>query len=92
AGCGVDAAPYFRVFNPARQAERFDPAGRYIRTWLPELATADNRILINGRHAADNGIDYPPPMLDLQKTRKQALERWELIKRNPKNPASNKSV
>mgnify|MGYP002712939544 CR=1 FL=1 len=92
AGCGVDAAPYFRVFNPARQAERFDPAGRYIRTWLPELATADNRILMNGRHAADNGIDYPPPMLDLQKTRKQALERWELIKRNPKNPASNKSV
>ncbi|WP_260843151.1 cryptochrome/photolyase family protein [Sedimenticola selenatireducens] len=87
AGCGVDAAPYFRVFNPARQAERFDPAGRYIKTWLPEFSSADSHELINGRQPANNRLSYPLPMLDLQKTRKQTLERWQRIKTMPKPPA-----
>ncbi len=38
AGCGADAAPFFRIFNPVRQSERFDPRGDYLRRWLPELA------------------------------------------------------
>ncbi|MCW8944881.1 MAG: DNA photolyase family protein [Sedimenticola sp.] len=87
AGCGVDAAPYFRVFNPARQAERFDPAGRYIKTWLPEFSSADSHELINGRQLTNNGLNYPLPIVDLQKTRKQALERWQQIKTMPKHPA-----
>uniref|UniRef100_UPI003D0FB99B FAD-binding domain-containing protein n=1 Tax=Sedimenticola sp. TaxID=1940285 RepID=UPI003D0FB99B len=81
AGCGVDAAPYFRVFNPARQADRFDPSGRYIKRWVPELAAADKRILHNGRLSIDGGLNYPLPMVDLNQSRKQALLRWEQIKR-----------
>ncbi|WP_428623792.1 cryptochrome/photolyase family protein [Sedimenticola sp.] len=80
-GCGVDAAPYFRVFNPARQADRFDPSGRYIKRWVPELAAADKRILHNGRLSIDGGLNYPLPMVDLNQSRKQALLRWEQIKR-----------
>lgn len=80
AGCGVDAAPYFRVFNPARQAERFD-AGCYIRRWLPELEGADKTILHHGRLSSDPSIDYPPPVVDLNQSRRAALQRWERIKR-----------
>jgi deoxyribodipyrimidine photo-lyase len=85
AGCGVDAAPYFRVFNPARQAERFDKTGHYIKTWLPELAMAESTILLNGKNGAIQELDYPPPLIDLRNTRLQALERWARIKNNPSN-------
>lgn len=81
AGCGVDAAPYFRIFNPATQAGRFDPAGRYIRRWLPELEDADKSILYHGRLAGDAPRDYPLPMVDLAQSRREALQRWEQIKR-----------
>lgn len=86
AGCGVDAAPYFRVFNPARQAERFDPAGRYIKTWLPELSRAESPILMHGNDACIPGLNYPTPIVDLRSTRLQALERWDAIKRTPLHP------
>ena len=43
AGCGADAAPYFRVFNPVTQGERFDPDGAYVRRWVPELAGLPTR-------------------------------------------------
>ena len=43
AGCGLDAAPYFRIFNPLTQAEKFDPDGEYVRRWAPERARADRR-------------------------------------------------
>ena len=42
AGCGTDAAPYFRVFNPTTQGRKFDPDGAYVRRWVPELADADD--------------------------------------------------
>ncbi|WP_029132814.1 deoxyribodipyrimidine photo-lyase [Sedimenticola selenatireducens] len=80
AGCGVDAAPYFRVFNPARQAEHFD-AGGYIQRWLPELKGADKAVLHNGRLDTDGPIDYPRPIVDLNQSRRAALQRWERIKR-----------
>jgi deoxyribodipyrimidine photo-lyase len=79
AGCGVDAAPYFRVFSPARQAERFDPDGEYIRHWVPELADTDIRYLHDGLPMA-NHAGYPVPMLDLSATRRQALGRWDAIR------------
>ena len=60
AGCGVDAAPYYRVFNPTTQTKRFDSRLEYIDTWLPEHAD----------------LDYPPPMVDLGSSREQALDRY----------------
>ena len=64
AGCGADAAPYFRVFNPTLQAKKFDPRGEYVRRWVPELGTDA----------------YPAPMLDHAQARVCALERYAMIK------------
>ena len=44
-GCGADAAPYFRIFNPVLQGEKFDPHGDYVRRWCPELADLPNRFI-----------------------------------------------
>jgi deoxyribodipyrimidine photo-lyase len=78
AGCGTDAAPYFRVFNPTTQGRRFDPDGGYVRRWVPELAdVADPH---------DPGPDdrervgYPEPMVDHAEERREALARWEEIR------------
>jgi deoxyribodipyrimidine photo-lyase len=62
AGTGADAAPYYRVFSPARQAERFDPQGRYVRRWVPELGTPG----------------YPAPIVDLALSREEALRNFRL--------------
>ena len=80
AGCGVDAAPYFRVFSPARQTERFDPNGVYIKKWVPELAHVEKHFLTYGLSEKLSGIDYPLPIIDLSESRKSALSRWEDIK------------
>lgn len=61
AGSGVDAAPYFRVFNPTLQTQRFDPQGKYIRQWVPEYGTPA----------------YPRPMVDFAATRKRCLEVYK---------------
>jgi deoxyribodipyrimidine photo-lyase len=61
AGTGTDAAPYFRVFNPVTQAERWDPDRSYRARWLPELDTAD----------------YPAPMVDHARERDEALARYK---------------
>jgi deoxyribodipyrimidine photo-lyase len=74
AGCGTDAAPYFRVFNPTSQGRKFDPQGAYIRRWVPELSeVADPH-----EPGAVNG--YPAPLVDHQKERLEALRRWEQIR------------
>ncbi len=64
AGSGADAAPYFRVFNPVLQAEKFDPHGAYVRRWIPELGTAA----------------YPDPIVDLAVTRRDALAAYEVVR------------
>ena len=64
AGCGTDAAPYFRVFNPVVQAEKFDADGSYRATWIPELGTDQ----------------YPEPIVDLAETRARALSAFEVTK------------
>ncbi|MCB1904330.1 MAG: deoxyribodipyrimidine photo-lyase, partial [Gammaproteobacteria bacterium] len=84
AGCGADAAPYFRVFSPARQAERFDPDGAYIKRWVPQLAQADRRRLLHGVEQADIHTGYPPPMVDIAASRQAALARWDAIKTMPR--------
>lgn len=83
AGCGADAAPYFRVFNPVRQSERFDPDGAYLRRWLPELNGVPKKFIHqpwkscgDGQGQLGLGSDggsYPLPILDLGITRQEAI-------------------
>ena len=90
AGCGADAAPYFRIFNPVTQAEKFDPAGSYIRQWIPEIAALPNKYLAQpwsapatllAEHRITLGKDYPRPVVDLKASRQRALERYQTIKK-----------
>ena len=89
AGCGADAAPYFRIFNPVTQGRRFDPDGSYVRTWVPELAalpathlhapwTAPAEAL--RRAGVRLGETYPAPIVDHATARRQALAAFETIK------------
>ncbi|BBY35927.1 deoxyribodipyrimidine photo-lyase [Mycobacterium mantenii] len=75
AGCGTDAAPYFRVFNPITQGEKFDPSGDYIRRWVPELRSADDVHLRKG----DRPDGYPAPIVDHAAERTEALRRYQSL-------------
>ena len=89
AGCGADAAPYFRVFNPVLQGEKFDAKGSYVRHWVPELAKMPAK-WIHAPWRAPQGIiaeagitlgrDYPLPIVDLADSRRSALQAWNAIK------------
>lgn len=82
AGCGADAAPYFRVFNPYRQAAKFDPDGAYIKRWLPELGALPARLLHEPWRdpGALDSLGYPPAMVDLAASRDSALSAWASIR------------
>lgn len=81
AGCGADAAPYFRVFNPVLQGEKFDPDGDYARRWCPELSGRDARRVHQPLGADEaRSLDYPQPIVDLRATRRRALDAWEAIR------------
>jgi deoxyribodipyrimidine photo-lyase len=89
AGCGADAAPYFRVFNPVRQAEQFDPKGDYIRRWVPELAGLPTPWIFNPWAAPNNvladvrvrlGKTYPRPIVDHAQAREAALAAFARIR------------
>jgi deoxyribodipyrimidine photo-lyase len=89
AGCGVDAAPYFRVFNPVLQGEKFDPEGDYIRRYVPEIARLDSRFIHRPWEAPEAalreagvrlGETYPRPIVDHKKARVRALEAFASIK------------
>ncbi|XKH00204.1 deoxyribodipyrimidine photo-lyase [Marinobacter nauticus] len=81
ASTGTDAAPYFRVFNPVTQSERFDPEGEFIRRWVPELAKLDNnRIHEPGRKGGVIPKGYPRPIVDLKESRKEAIARFQALK------------
>lgn len=82
AGCGADAAPFFRIFNPVTQGEKFDQQGEYVRTWLPELAKLPAKWVhkpwlapAEVLKAADLklGQDYPEPIVDHAEARERAL-------------------
>ena len=83
AGCGADAAPYFRVFNPLTQARKFDPEGGYLRRWLPELAQAPTDLLHEPWKdpALLRRTGYPAPMVDLAQSRQQALDAYGALAR-----------
>ena len=82
AGTGADAAPYFRIFNPVVQGERFDPDGDYVRRWLPELRGFDGASI--HRPWSDpsrlRGTGYPAPMIDLSASRAGALAAYKACK------------
>jgi deoxyribodipyrimidine photo-lyase len=81
AGSGTDASPYFRVFNPVTQGERFDPDGAYVRRYVPELAGVPGRA-VHQPWALREGIPegYPEPMVDHKQERQEALHRYERVK------------
>lgn len=75
ASTGMDAVPYFRIFNPVSQSLKFDPNGDYIRQWVPELAHLDAKS-IHEPYARnpDLQLDYPKPIVDLKQSRIRAIE------------------
>ena len=77
AGSGTDAAPYFRVFNPTSQAERFDPDGEYVRRWVPELRGIPGAAV--HRPGTLRPLDYPEPMVDHAAEREEALRRYRSL-------------
>ena len=89
AGCGADAAPYFRIFNPMLQTERFDPSRAYLRRWLPELARLPDAWIHRPWEAppvilAEAGVrldvDYPLPVVDFRASREATLAAYAAIK------------
>ena len=88
AGCGVDAAPFFRIFNPITQGTKFDPNGDYIRLWCPELAQLPNKYIhcpweaskaIRDEAGVRLGDSYPAPIVDHKTARAAALERYRQL-------------
>lgn len=86
AGCGADAAPYFRVFNPILQGEKFDPDGVYVRRWVPELKELSDKLIHQPWTAtplelASAGVtlgkDYPEPIIDHKVGRERALAAYK---------------
>ncbi|PVY78928.1 deoxyribodipyrimidine photo-lyase [Tamilnaduibacter salinus] len=80
ASTGTDAAPYFRVFNPVTQSQRFDPDGTFIRYWVPELRDMDSKRI----HQPGDGrpVRYPAPVVDLKTSRKAAIEAFQALKKD----------
>ncbi len=91
AGSGADAAPYFRIFNPVTQGEKFDAGGDYVRRWVPELAHLPDRWLHQPWEASAEilrqagvvlGETYPLPMVDHREAREAALAAYQAIRNN----------
>lgn len=89
AGCGADAAPYFRIFNPVTQGERFDPQGAYVRRWVPELTELPDKFIHRPWEATTQvlkgagvslGVTYPGPIVDHADARARALQAFGLIR------------
>ncbi|GJL96064.1 MAG: deoxyribodipyrimidine photo-lyase [Hyphococcus sp.] len=92
AGCGADASPYFRIFNPMTQGEKFDPEGKYVRKFIPELAKMPAKYIHSPWKAPQEvlekaevtlGKSYPFPILDHSEARIRALDGYQQIKSSP---------
>ena len=92
AGCGADAAPYFRIFNPVTQGIKFDPTGEFVRRFVPELANLPNSVLFTPWEASTEilsksgvklGETYPKPIVGLKDSRQRALEAFSSLKALP---------
>ena len=91
AGCGADAAPFFRIFNPVLQGRKFDPEGRYIRRFVPEIASLPAKHLFDPWNAPPGvlddagielGVTYPRPLIDLGESRRAALAAYSGLRGN----------
>lgn len=91
AGCGADAAPYFRIFNPVLQGQKFDPEGDYVRRWVPELACLPAKWIhqpfdapraVLDAAGVTLGEDYPNPIVVHKEARERALAAYQQIKRS----------
>ena len=89
AGCGADAAPFFRIFNPILQSKKFDPEGVYIKKFVPELANLPLKYIHCPWEASTStlkeagvkiGVNYPARIVDLAATRDEALTAYKMIK------------
>jgi deoxyribodipyrimidine photo-lyase len=80
ASTGADSAPYFRVFNPVSQSEKFDPAGRFIRHWLPELASLSDRDIHDPSPISRRALNYPAQLVDLKSSRVRAIEAFSSLR------------
>ncbi len=89
AGCGYDSAPYFRIFNPVTQGQKFDPEGEYIKQYIPELRDMPIKYLYApweapGEVLTTAGVslehDYPYPIVDLKESREKALAAFRSLK------------
>ncbi len=83
AGCGMDAAPYFRIFNPVLQGEKFDPDGTYVRRYVPELKDLPDKYIHKPWAAPKDlraKLDYPTPIVELEGSRVRALDAFKETK------------
>jgi deoxyribodipyrimidine photo-lyase len=81
AGTGPDAAPYFRIFNPTSQGEKFDPEGDYVRRYVAELRGVTGKAVHQPWRLPDGAApDYPEPIVDHAAERTESLARYELVK------------
>jgi deoxyribodipyrimidine photo-lyase len=89
AGSGADAAPYFRIFNPILQGQKFDPDGEYTRRFAPELKNIPNKYLFSPWKAPEHvlkasgvvlGTTYPKPIIDLEQSRDRALQAYQVCR------------
>ncbi len=79
ASTGCDASPWFRVFNPTRQSEKFDAEGRFIRKFIPELVDLDNKSIHNPSPQQREQWGYPAPIIDYASARERVLERFRAL-------------
>jgi len=95
AGCGADAAPFFRIFNPVSQGIKFDPCGAYVRRWVPELAPLPDAWIHQPWAAPPDvlegagirlDLNYPSPLVGLQEGRERALAAYARMRRRSRRP------
>jgi deoxyribodipyrimidine photo-lyase len=80
ASTGADSAPYFRVFNPISQSEKFDPQGAFIKHWVPELSTLGGKEIHNPSPVARKALNYPEQIVNLQSSRVRAIEAFKSLR------------
>jgi deoxyribodipyrimidine photo-lyase len=82
AGCGTDAAPYFRIFNPVSQGEKFDPQGTFVRRWIPELRDVPDDLIHQPweKPLLLARTKYPAPIVDHSQQRGKCLAMFKAVK------------